>query len=133
MDQPIIIFGWTKGVPREKARQPSMISVFTGFCVTRMRRTFGVAKHAPRCSAKDVDALSRISQRRGEGRAGRAHPIKMLNMKVDPEMYMKTKDRKTICPMQKVTFLHSCTAFYTKTHDFFSNCRLSYRNSSAGE
>jgi len=45
----------------------------------------------------------------------------MLKMKVDPEMYMKTKDRMTICPTQKTTFLPGCTPFYAKTHVFCRN------------
>src|ERR1019366_7418865 len=32
---------------------------------------------------------------------GREQPIKTLKMKVDPEMYMKTKDRTAICPTLK--------------------------------
>jgi hypothetical protein len=42
---------------------------------------------------------------------GTAQPKKMLKMMIDPEMYMKTKDRTTKCPTQKATFLHGCTPF----------------------
>ena len=41
---------------------------------------------------------------------------KMLKMKVDPEMYMKTKERATICPTQKTIFLPGCTSIYTEMH-----------------
>jgi hypothetical protein len=48
----------------------------------------------------------------------------MLNMKVDSEMYMKTKDGATICPTQKTTFLPGCMPFYTKKHVFCGIRRL---------
>jgi len=63
----------------------------------------------------------------------RGPPQKMLKMKIDPEMCMKTKDNATICPTQKTTFLPGCTPFYTETHVFCRNCRLFGRNSSAGD
>jgi hypothetical protein len=58
---------------------------------------------------------------------GREQPIKMLKMKVDPEMCMKTKDEATNCPTQKMTFLPGCTPFYTEMHVFCGNCRLCSR------
>ena len=39
---------------------------------------------------------------------------KMLKMKVDPTMCMKTKTRTTILPTQKRTFLCNCAPFYTE-------------------
>jgi hypothetical protein len=41
----------------------------------------------------------------GKRHAGRSSTEEMLKMKVDPEMYMKTKDRTTLCPTQKTTFV----------------------------
>jgi hypothetical protein len=70
-----------------------------------------------------VENAGQIIRRRGgeiveaEGEnvpRGSAQHKKMLKMMIDPEMYMKTKDRTTKCPTQKATFLHSCTAFYTE-------------------
>jgi len=60
-------------------------------------------------------------------------PIKMLKMKVDPEMYMKTKNHATTCPTQKTTFVPGCTPFYTKSHLFCRNRRLICHNLRAGE
>jgi hypothetical protein len=57
----------------------------------------------------------------------------MLNMKVDPEMYMKTKDQVTICPTQKATFLPGCTPFYAKAHVFCGNRQLFCHYLSLGE
>ncbi len=67
-----------------------------------------------------------IRRRRGEiveavgkkSRGETVQPQKMLKMKIDPEMSMKTKDRGTICPTQKMTFLPGCTLFYIKIHEF---------------
>jgi hypothetical protein len=42
----------------------------------------------------------------------------MSKMQVDPEMYMKTKDRATICPAQEATFVPDCTPFRTESHVF---------------
>jgi hypothetical protein len=44
-------------------------------------------------------------------------------MKVDPEMYMKTNDKTTICPTQKTTFLPGCTPFYIEMPVFCGNHR----------
>jgi hypothetical protein len=56
---------------------------------------------------------------------GLEQPKKMLNMKSDPEMCMKTKDRTTVCPRQKATFVPGCRVFHTKIREFGRNCRLS--------
>ena len=64
----------------------------------------------PRPMRKSPDNLSNAEdpnssrQRQKVTREG-PHTQKMLNMKVDPEMYMKTKDRATDCPTQKATFV----------------------------
>jgi len=42
---------------------------------------------------------------------GYHHPKKMLKMKVDPEMCMKTKGRVTYCPNQYRTFMHNWNDF----------------------
>jgi hypothetical protein len=90
----------------------------------------------------DAKNAGQIIRRRGgeiveaEGQksgGGKGAPKKMLKMKVDPEMYMKTKERATICPTQKTTFLHSCTPFYTETHEFCRKRRLLCHSSTAGE
>ena len=75
----------------------------------------------------------RVEAEEEKSRGGPQAPIKMLKMKVDPEMYMKTKGRVTICPTQKTTFVHSCTPFYTKRAVFCSNRRPFCRYSRAGE
>jgi hypothetical protein len=79
---------------------------------------------------------SQQPKRRGRGRkvaGGDRAPQKMLKMKVDPEMYMKTKDHATICPTQKTTFLPGCTPFYTKSHVFCRNRRGICHYLSAGK
>src|SRR5208282_6148017 len=57
----------------------------------------------------------------------------MSKMKIDPEMCMKTKDKITICPTQKATFLPGCTPLYTEKHVFCGHCRLFCQCSSTGE
>ena len=57
----------------------------------------------------------------------------MLKMKEPPGMCMKTKDRTTICPTQKTTFVPGCTSFYTKIHVFCRIRRLFCKNLNAGE
>jgi hypothetical protein len=76
---------------------------------------------------------TRASRRRGKKSRGRARTIKMLKMKIDPTMCMKTNTHMTISPKQKMTFLHNCTPFYTKAHVFSRNRRLSCHYSSVGE
>ena len=46
-------------------------------------------------------------------------------------MCMKTKDRATICPTQKTTFLPGWTPFYTKTQEFCGKDWLFWRFSSS--
>ena len=60
------------------------------------------------------------SRQRRKSRGGQRAPIKMLKMKVDPEMCMKTKEQTTICPTQKTTFLPGCTPFYTERYAYFA-------------
>ena len=71
----------------------------------------------------DAENAGQIIRRRGgeiveaegeKSRGGGEHPKKMLKMKIEPTMCMKTKRQTTICPKQKTTFLHNCTTFYTK-------------------
>ena len=64
---------------------------------------------------------SQSSRRREKRRRGESITQKMLKMKGDPEMYMKTKGEATICPTQKTTFLPGWMQFYTKTHLFCGN------------
>ena len=64
---------------------------------------------------------------------GKQPTQKMLNMKSDPEMCMKTKDKMTVCPRQKATFLPGCTSFYTKAPVFCGNHRRFCHFSSTGE
>jgi hypothetical protein len=59
-----------------------------------------------------------VEVRGKKSRGGSASTRKMLKMKVDPEMCMKTKDDTTICPTQKTTFLPGCTPFYTENTYF---------------
>jgi len=59
-----------------------------------------------------------------KSRGGEQAPIKMLNMKGDPEMSMKTKGHATFCPTKKMTFLPGCTPFYTNSHVFCRNLWL---------
>jgi hypothetical protein len=70
------------------------------------------------------EAESQSSGWREKRRAGKSITQKMLKMKGDPEMYMKTKDDPTICPTQMATFLPGWTQFYTNTHVFCRNRRL---------
>jgi len=72
--------------------------------------------------SRDADKIAELRDEKSHGEA-RA-PLKMLKMKDDPEISMKTKDRTTIPPTQKLTFLHSCAPFYTKIHVFSGNRRL---------
>ena len=65
--------------------------------------------------------LEQRTKSRGEEAS---EPQKMLKVKVDPEMYMKTKDQVTIFPTQKTTFLPGCTPFYTEMQVFGRNRRL---------
>jgi hypothetical protein len=46
-----------------------------------------------------------VEEKGKKSRGGPEQPQKMLKMNVDPEMSMKTKDRTTICPTQKTTFV----------------------------
>ena len=52
---------------------------------------------------------------------------KMLIMKDEPIMYMKTKGRTTMCPAQKPAFLQSCTAFYANDTPPFCRNRRHFR------
>jgi hypothetical protein len=63
---------------------------------------------------------------------GSLAPQEMLKMKEPPGMCMKTKDRMTICPTQKMTFLPGCTPFYRELQVFCTDRELFCRNSSAG-
>ncbi len=55
---------------------------------------------------------------------GREQPIKMLKTQVDPEMSMKTKDKLTICPREKTTFVPGWRLFCRKIHESCSDDRL---------
>ena len=50
----------------------------------------------------------------GKSKAGGRDPIKMLKMKIDPEMYMKTKGRVTRLPL-------IIRAFVPGLHHFYKN------------
>jgi len=45
-------------------------------------------------------------------------PIKMLKMKVEPVMCMKSKGHVTIYPTQKMTFVPGWTPPFTEMHEF---------------
>jgi hypothetical protein len=62
-----------------------------------MRAELGGTPRGPASTHAETERQSRVG--------GTQVPIKMLNMQVDPEMYMKTKDRTTICPRQNMTFV----------------------------
>ena len=76
----------------------------------------------------------RIAKAEGEKSLGRTRATqKMLKMKGDPEMSMKTKDRTTICPTQKTTIVPGCTSSHTKIQIFCRNQRLFCYSSSLGK
>ena len=77
------------------------------------------AENAGQIIRRKGNAIVRGMGKKSHG--GTAGTQKMLEMKVDPEMYMKTKDRVTNCPTQKTTFLPGCRSFYTKIQEFCRN------------
>jgi ferredoxin len=63
-----------------------------------------------------------IVEEEGKKSRGRTRVTqKMLKMRGDPEMCMKTKDCTTICPTQRATFVPGWTLFYTKIQAFCRN------------
>ncbi len=87
-----------------------------------------------RCWSGDSRQPTRVEAEGGKvARGGTAAPIKMLKMKVDPEMCMKTKDRTTFCLTQKTTFVPGRMLFYTKIHVLCTNRQLICHHSSLGE
>jgi hypothetical protein len=58
-----------------------------------------IAGQLGRCTAgRRRTRNPRVGGKRGKPSGGRRATQKMLKTKVDPEMYMKTKDRPTLCP-----------------------------------